>query len=208
MSKADLRAAILGDTHRPDLAGSVDRWIREAEGMIRRDLTGYPLSTVLTDTERESPSSTIYILPSGISQIRTIRDNSRLSGDGLIKVAPDALARVDLQQPSVQYAQYDESVIEIRGNPPQGATFTVLYYGLPAPLVNDGDTNTLLIDHETIYLAGAKYFLYLHTQDRELAGDMINLYDAAIDQLNEAYARLLGGTRQAQAYNFGHRSSY
>ena len=108
----------------------------------------------------------------------------------------------------IQYAENGDGTIEFRGVPSATDVFDILYYGTPAPFSADGDENELLTDHETLYMAGAKFFLYLHTQDRELASDELDIYNGVIDTLNEQVARKVGGASIAPTYNFAGGSSY
>ena len=53
-----------------------------------------------------------------------------------------------------------------------------------------------MTDHETLYMAGSKFFLYLHTQDRELASDELDIYNGVIDTLNEQMSRARSAARR------------
>ena len=86
--------------------------------------------------------------------------------------------------------------------------FDILYYGTPTPFSSDTDENELLTDHETLYMAGSKFHLYLHTQDRELAQDELQIFNGVIETLNEQVARKVGGANIAPTYNFAGGSSY
>ena len=86
--------------------------------------------------------------------------------------------------------------------------FDLLYFGSPAPFTTDSDENDLLTDHESLYLEGAKFFLYLHTQDRELASDSLEIFNGIASTLNEEAARKIGGAAVAPTYNMAGGSSY
>ena len=205
MNYGELKQAILDDTHRPDLTTHVARFVRQCEGMIRRDLTAYLLNTTLTDSDRDSGG--VYNLPTRILQIRHIMLQGR-QGDALQRVAPGQIRRLDTTADVVQYAQYSGDQIEFRGTPGAAQVFDLLYYGTPAPFSADGDENDLLTDHETLYMAGSKFFLYEHTQDMELAGANATLFNAIVDELNEQIARQIGGNNVAPSYNFAGGSAY
>ena len=108
----------------------------------------------------------------------------------------------------LQYCQYGNGDIEFRGVPGTSDIFDVLYFGTPAPFSSDTDENDLLTDHESLYLSAAKFFLYLHTQDRELASDSLEIFNSIVDTLNEQLARQIGGANIAPVYNFAGGSSY
>lgn len=205
MNYGELKQAILDDTHRPDLSSHVERFVRQCEGMIRRDLRGYILSTTLTDSDRASGA--VYNLPARLSEIRDIKLQGR-QGDGLDRVAPAAIRRMDTTADVLQYAQLGNDTIEFRGTPGAADVFDLLYMGTPEPFSDDADENDLLTDHETLYMAGSKVFLYEHTQDLELMGTQANLFDAIIEDLNEHIARKIGGVRVTTTYNFAGGSSY
>ncbi len=205
MNYSELQQAIIEDTHRPDLASLVPRFITEAEGLIRRDLTAYLLSTTITNADRISEG--IYQLPVRTLIIRSIHLQGR-QGDSLDRVGVGNIRRLDKTADPIQYAEYGDGRIEFRGNPSDSHVFDLSYYGTPAPLANPTDTNELLTDHESLYIAGAKFWLYVHTQDRELASDENSIFNGVIDTLNEQIARKIGGSRIAPTYNMAGGSSY
>jgi hypothetical protein len=205
MNYGELKQAILDDSHRADLSTHVARFIRQCEGMIRRDLTGYLINTTLTDSDRVSAG--LYNVPGRLLMVREIRLQGR-QGDGLVRVGPGHIRRLDSTADVVQYAQNGDSTIEFRGVPAATDIFDLLYYGTPAPFSDDADENDLLTDHETLYMAGSKFFLYQHTQDRELAGDELQIFNGVVEDLNAKIARQIGGATIAPTYNFAGGSSY
>ena len=205
MNYGELKTAILDDTHRSDLSTHVARFVRQCEGLIRRDLIGYLVSTTLTDSDRVSAG--LFTLPARLLQIRHISLQGR-EGDALQRVAPGQIRRLDSTADVVQYCQNGDGTIEFRGVPGTADVFDILYYGTPAPFSADGDENELLTDHETLYMAGSKFFLYLHTQDLELANAELDIFNGVIDTLNDQVARKLGGNNVTPSYNFAGGSSY
>ncbi len=205
MNYGELKTAILDDTHRSDLSTHVERFIRQCEGMIRRDLTAYLINTTMTDTDRVSEG--LYNVPGRLLEVRDIKLQGR-QGDGLTRVSPGQIRRLDSTADVVQYAQNGDGTVEFRGNPGTADIFDILYYGTPAPFTDDSDENELLTDHETLYMAGSKVFLYLHTQDKELAADEATLFDGIVEDLNKQIARKIGGAVVAPSYNFAGGSSY
>jgi len=205
MNYGELKTAVLADTHRSDLVNDVARFVRECEGLIRRELTAYALRTTMTDSDRIS--SGLYNVPGTLVQIRSIHLQGR-DGDGLTRVAPGHIRRLDVTSDPWQYAQNGDNTIEFRGVPSTTHIFDLLYYGTPAPFVDDIDENDLLTDHEGLYMAGSMFYLYLHTQDRELAADQLDVFNGIIDTLNESVARKIGGSGIAPIYNMSSRSSY
>ena len=206
MNYTDLQAAIISDTHRADLAADIPRFIRLAEGLIRRDLRAYELTATLTDADRVTPGEGIYTLPGRAVDIRSIHLVGR-QGDSLQRVMPGHVRRLAATADVIQYCQHGSGTIEFRGVPSTSDSFELRYFGTPAPL-EDVATNDLLTDHEGLYQAGAQYYLYLKTQDRELAQDQANTFDAIMERINEQMARKIGGGQVAPTYNMSSRSSY
>lgn len=206
MNYTDLQAAILSDSHRDDLSGEVPRFIRLAEGLIRRDLKAYELTATISDSDRVTAGEPVYTLPGRIIDIRAVHLVGR-QGDSLHRVMPRAIRRLSLTADVVQYCQHGDDTMEFRGNPSASHSFDVRYFGTPAPLEDESE-NDLLTDHEGLYMSGALYYLYLHTQDRELAQDQANTFDAIMERINETMARKISGGAVAPTYNFAVRSSY
>lgn len=207
MNYAELQTAILEDTHREDLASLVPRFIREAEGMIRRDLTAYLITTTLTETDRVLANASQYMLPGDSLVIRRVALQGQI-GPGITRIALDSITSyVDSNRVAV-YVEAGDGTIEFRGVPPENAVFDLNYFGMPAPLVNPTDTNSLLTENESLYKSASMFFLYQNTQDRELANDSAQLFDGIIETLNEQIARKIGGAKITASYQFGNGGSY
>lgn len=201
-----LQTAIMTDTHRPDLASEIPRFIRLAEGLIRRELRAYELSATLTDADRVTAGEGVYTLPGRVLDIRSIHLVGR-QGDGLNRVMPGHIRRMAGTADVVQYCQYGDGTLEFRGIPGSSDEFEVRYFGTPAPLDTTA-TNELLDDHEGLYMAGAKFYLYQYEQNLELAQAEANTFDAIMERINEQMARKISGGTVAPTYNFSHTSSY
>lgn len=205
MNKGELVTAIIEDSHRADLAALVPRFIREGEGMIRRELVALPVRTTFGEADRSVTDANIYTLPTGIQTIRTIRNGDTT----LSKVSIGKVRSLSRAASPLWFAEIDDSYIEIRGTPPTDTVFDIEYIGYPAPLVENTDTNSLLEDNETLYIAGAMFFLRTHTEEEALAQKALSTFYNVLEKLNEQYGRKYGGTTVAGGYNlFGGESSY
>ncbi len=204
MNYTELQAAIISDSHRDDLAAEVPRFIRQCEGLIRRDLKAYELTATLTDSDRVSGG--IFTLPGRVLDVRSIHLVGR-QGDSLQRVGPGHIRRLDTTADVLQYAQYGDDTVEFRGVPSSTDEFDVRYFGTPAPL-SETATNDLLTDHESLYMSGSLYYLYKNEQDRVLMQDQANEFDAIVERLNEQMARKIGGASVAPTYNMSSESSY
>lgn len=205
MNYGELKAAVLSDSHRPDLDGEVVRFIREAEGMIRRDLKGYTLSTTLGEADRLSGG--LYQLPATVLVIRSLHVADRRA-DALEKVSPVNARRVATSADPHWYADLGNNTIEIRGTPGTDVQLDLLYFGHPAALSADTDENDLLTDHESLYINGGLFFLHKHEQNRELMQDALDVFNGVMKTLNEQISRKIGGASIAPSYNFSGGSSY
>lgn len=202
-----LKTLILNRAHRTDLSGDVADFVRQAEGMIRRELVAYPLTKNLTDTDRVSGG--IYTLPIGLLQVREIwTADSQGNSYALEPVGVTSIREeLDLSAPVIQWAMRGTQ-IEFRGSPAAASTLEMLYYGTPDAFAADGDTNDLLRDHEALYLDAGLMQLYTHTEDVELADKAEGRFNTAIEKLNQQYGRKVGGARPAAAYDFSPSGSY
>ncbi len=206
MNYTELQQAIIEDTHRPDKAALIPRFIRLGEGLIRRDLKAYELSIEFDNNSRVNPNEAVYSIPVDVTEIRVLHRKGAPENNGLLRVAPDAIRKLRMADKVAQYCQYGSGAIEFRGNPSVDDVFQMVYFGMPAPL-SQVPTNELLTDHEGLYQSAATYYLYLHTQDRELAQDQATTFDAIMERINEYMARKIGGASNTPSYNFSVRSA-
>lgn len=201
-----LQTAVMTDTHRPDLSAEVPRFIRLAEGLIRRELKAYELTYTMTDSDRVTAGEGIYTLPGRVLDIRSIHLVGR-QGDSLTRVMPGHVRRLAGTADVLQYCQFGDGTVEFRGIPGTSDSFDVRYFGTPAPLDTTA-TNELLDDHEGLYMAGAKYYLYLYEQNLELAQAEANTFDAIMERINEQMARKISGGTVAPTYTMSSEASY
>lgn len=206
MNYDDLKTAVIEDTHRPDLTGLVPRFIREAEGMIRREMTAYILTTTIEEPARQANPNQ-YTLPTGALIIRRIAVQGQ-QGSDLTRIALGNITSYAAAQGLAVYAEPGDGLIEFRGTPPADTIFDLNYFGMPAPLVDDTDTNTLLDENETLYKSAAMFYLYQNTQDRELASDALDVFNGVVSTLNEQVARKIGGAKITASYQFGSGGGY
>lgn len=201
---SDLRADIVSDSKRSDLFTETPRFIRLAEGLIRRDLTAYELTATLTDADRVTDG--VYTLPTGFQQDRSVHVVGR-TARALNRVSANQSRVYEPSADVVQYTIHGDGTIEFRGVPSESDTFDLRYFGMPEPLETTA-TNALLTDHEGLYLSGALYYLYMNEQSTELAGAQAQTFDAIMERINEMMKRRLGGNASAPLYNMTSRSSY
>jgi hypothetical protein len=196
MDRAELIAAAIADSHRPDLEDEMPRFLREAEGMIRRTLQAYEVTTTLTEDERVSAG--LYELPSTLLNVREI-----FTGDTppLIQVSLAAIRGRSSSGAVLEYAVRGQRV-EFRGVPATDAELELVYVGWPEPLVDDSDTNDLLEQHEVIYKSAMLHSIFAaNTQDLELADAQLEVFNNAVELLNQANGRKQGGATVTGAYN-------
>ena len=200
MNYGELKTAVLEEAHRPDLTAKVAGFIRLAEGRMARELRTAEQAASSTLAEADRVSEGIYTLPPTCLEIRTVFL--------LTDTRPQALEQVGLAQirarasssPVAQFAVRGEQV-EFRGVPATDSEFEVEHLARFASLSADTDTNDLLERHEALYLFGAVFHLFMHTQDLELAQAAGELFTDAVERINEQAGRKLGGAGIAGAYN-------
>src|SRR5262245_53256904 len=118
MNYGELKTAVLDDAHRPDLTGQVARFIRECEGMIRRELRAFVQTATLGESDRVAGG--VYTLPPYLLELRAITPADE-DADALEQVSLLTVRRYTGVSP-LQYAMRGDT-IEIRGTPATDAEF-------------------------------------------------------------------------------------
>lgn len=196
-----LQTEILAVAKRPTLTSEVVSCIRRAEGMIRRELLGYELQATIQESDRVSNG--VYNAPSYLHYVQSI---STTDADGdeypLNRVGLNNIYRLSASASLLEYAVYND-FIEFRGVPATDKEMRCNYIGHPAPL-DVTSTNALLTDHEEIYISGALFQLYAgYIEAAELAQGQLDIFNNAVDGLNMAIRRKLGGGVRSYGYNLG-----
>lgn len=207
MDRNTVLTAAFSDAHREDLQAAFgDRFLLEAESLIRARLEFYYSEATLDDTVRVTPAGAIYTLPQrDISLVRHILRGS----DGLPLDQTDetnihtygSLSQV------VAYVVRPTTVV-FAGTPGAGATFSIHYFGPPLPLVLPGDSNNLLNDYSDLYKWAIQSSIFQRARDYDAASAVTASANSKIDEINRKMKKLLGGARASNPYNTEWRSSY
>lgn len=205
MNYGELKAAIIKDSHRDDYVAEVPRYISQGEGKIASLLDGYILSDTLTDIDRLSPTSSVYVLGSGVTAMRSV---IRASTGLPLKQTDETTAaqHMSIKDP-LMYVMRDASIY-IVGNPGTGESINIVYYGMPQPLAADSDTNSLLNEYPQLYNMAAQIFILQRARNWNAANEMIRDVNALIRSINRRTRKKLGGAQSATPYNTNFRSSY
>lgn len=208
MNYGELKTFVLADAHRADLTTHIERFVRGAEGLIRRKCPNFQTdaSVTLDDTDRSGTDSDLYTLPSGVLEVRRVVALDA-NVPPLHPVGPNNLALKSRSSSSSFYALLGNR-LQIRGTPGEGAEWDVLYWGELAELSADGDTNAVLTSHEALYVHGAKHYLRRHTEEWDQAAEELELFNDVADALNELTKRRIGNAGAAPAYDFGGGGGY
>lgn len=197
MTFAELKDLILEYAHRPDLTAEVAGFVSLAEGLIRRDLRASTYSVTLDEADRVADG--VYTLPSTLLEVRSFRVEHDTHFDTLEQVSPQQIATLPSTLPVQWYAMLG-STVEFRGVPGTDEEIELVYFGHPTAL--SGDSDVLALD-DALYIYGSLFHLYQFTQDLELANAALETFTDALNKLNEAAGRKLGGASVRPAYWFG-----
>jgi hypothetical protein len=182
----------------------VDRFIAEGESILRARLEAYGLEVILTDADRTDVDSGVYTLPSGLITVRhVIRDD----GTPLTSVDETLIAFNRTLTTQQQYCVRPTTIV-IAGTPAEESEIALHYFGIPAPLDGDNDTNTLLSDYPGLYKDLGMVGVYERASNLGMAQAKLQKANSLIDEINRAMKKKLGGKQAANAYNVGFRSSY
>lgn len=206
MNRSELITAALSDSHREDYTAHASRFVSEAEAMIAARLETYGLEVTLTDTDRgDDITSPVYSLPARLKLVRHVFKIGE-------PIPLDAVDETTVGQYSniVQVACYAVRVSSLifAGLPPEDTQFRLHYFGLPAPLVQDTDTNSLLNDFPQLYKEAMQVSIFKRARDYEAATAAFTSANGLIDEINRQVKKQLGGARSSNPYNVGWRSSY
>lgn len=202
MNYLDLQTAIRTDSHREDYAiADIKRFIQQGEALIALTLEGYFLEATIAETARVVEA--VYTLPSKVTLMRTVLYNNC----PLDQVDETTIAQYRSYAVPVAYCMRDTTIL-FAGVPPTDASFALKYFGMPAALVNDTDTNNLLNDCPQLYIEAAQVYVYKRARNFELASAMVQSVADAIRNINRKTKKKLGGGQSAGAYNVSFRSSY
>lgn len=201
MNYLELKTAILGDTHREDYSPYITRFIQQGEALIALTLEGYFLEATIDEDDRVVDA--IYTLPSKVALMRhVIYDNRPLDQ------VDETLVSQYRSITDVRAYCMREPTILFAGIPPADASFDLKYFGMPAALVNDADTNNLLNDCPQLYIEAAQVYLFKRARNLELSSAMFQSVQSYIRDLNRKTKKKLGGGQSANAYNVSFRSNY
>ncbi|UCE39331.1 MAG: hypothetical protein JSW00_08960 [Thermoplasmata archaeon] len=200
-----LQTLILSTAHRTELTAEAPDFIRYAEGVIARRLRCAEMLTRvdITDSDRVTVDEGFFTLPSDFLEERSFY----LVGSPdywLEKVSLAELRQLSGSAPTRWFNVISPSEVEFRGVPGTSDTIELIYFARPDPLATTA-TNSILTNHEGIYLDLALEALYKFTQDLELASVHSESGINAIESLNEQAGRMVGGQRTRGYYDM---SSY
>lgn len=213
MNREQLIAGALGDAHREDYLTKVEngipimtRMLTEAEALIASRLESYGLEQVLNDASRNNDfTSPVYALP---LRLRLVRHVFKV-GQAVPLDAVDETT-VGLYKTASQVSCYCVRVAHLifAGVPGEGTEFNLHYFGLPAPLVQNTDTNTLLNDYPNLYKEALQVYIFKRAKDFESAQIAQQSATGLMDEINRQVKKQLGGARSSNPYNVSFRSSY
>lgn len=202
-TKAQLRQMILDETHKNYVSADIDRYIAQAEQLIATRLETYPLEYTLTDADRVTIGGAVYNLPANVRNVRYIH-----TADYPLDQVDENIVADNATSSNVLCFAVRPKTVVLAGTPGTGSTFLLQYFGLPAALAADSDTNNLLNSNQALYIEAAAMYVFNRAQDYESAGNAFERFKTLCDEINRWTKKLIGGARSSNAYNVKHRSSY
>lgn len=202
MNYLELQTAIRTDSHREDYAtADIKRFIQQGEALIALTLEGYFLEATLDEDDRVVEA--IYTLPPKVALMRSVIFDNR----PLDQVDETLISQYRSVSTVCAYCMRDPTIL-FAGVPPEDSSFDLKYFGMPAALVSDSDTNTLLNDCPQLYIEAAQVYVYKRARNLELSSAMFQSVQSMIRDINRKTKKKLGGGQSANPYNVSFRSSY
>ncbi len=197
----DLKTWLSTTGHRGDLTADIPGFIQSAESMIAEHVRAIEMVTTFALTETDRDAGAVYSLPSDFLGAKAVTGTQSSVGYALKQVSISELYRYGLSGDPVVYAIYDRK-IEFRASPAVNAAFTLIYFKRPAAFVADGDTNTVLTNHPTLYQHAGMHWFHVHTQDVELATAHESAFMDAAVGVNALAEEVRGAASVANQQNF------
>lgn len=202
---AELRAAAAADTHRSYDTPTMTRFVAQGEGLIRSQLEAYSLAVTLTDADRPlGVTSGVYTLPTRTLLVKYVHNADAMPLDQV----DENLAWSHRSASIVSMYAVRPSSILVAGVPGAGTSLTMQYFGMPAALAADGDTNQLLNDFPQLYINALAVYMHERAQDYESADRCFRAVQTLTRSINRSMHKLLGGARAVPVYNTNFRSTY
>lgn len=197
----ELKTWVSNTGHRGDLTADIPGFIQSAESMIAEQVRAIEMVTTVALLEADRDAVAVYNLAADFLGAKAVTGTQSSVGYALKQVSIAELYRYALAGDPVVYAVYDRQ-IEFRASPAVNAAFTLIYFKRPAAFVADGDTNSLLTNHPTLYQHASMFWFHVHTQDLELAAAHESAFGDAVDDVNALAEEVRGAASVADQQNF------
>ena len=181
--KNTLKLEVEAYMHRTDLADRLDGFVDLATKRIGRDLRSMENQIILDPFE---VTDQLQLLPDGyralkeLSYLNGSRRVQLLSGSGLV------LAQFPQTGSSPQRYRVQGRFVEIK--PFSARDYRLIYWEEPSELVDDSDTNQVLLEYPYIYLYACMIEANFYVQNggaRELS---LTTYQGEVEQINNTSA--------------------
>jgi len=197
----ELKTWISSTGHRGDLTDDIPGFIQDAESMIATHVRSVEMVSTTPLVEADRDAGAVYNLSSDFLGAKAVTGTQSSVGYSLKQISIAELYRYGLSGTPVVYAIYDQQ-IEFRAAPAADTEFTVIYFKRLAEFSADGDTNTLLTNHPTLYQHAAMHWFHVHTQDVELASAHESAFMDAAVAVSALAEEVRGSATVANQQNF------
>src|SRR5678815_2280899 len=207
MIKTELAAMILDVGHRPDLTTKTDMFIRQAEGMIARDVRAKEQvvwGATLTTANRTGAGLPTYTLPTNYLAERVFYNPNANISDPLESKSLGEMRSLSASAPVLWYTVRG-TVIEFRGTPADADIITYDYFSKVAAVSAVDADNVLLNAHESLYLEAGLFFLHTWEQNLELAQAHLDVFTHTAKGVNAEAAFKHGSQSPSPPYNMQSR---
>jgi hypothetical protein len=185
----DLKQAVQDWMDRTDIAGNVDDFVTLAEAGLNRELEALEVDTTLTSTENERTISTAAL---GVETPISVWMNYYGREVEILKLQDGDFPFTDSVGTPWVWG-YQEDAIVFNRPLSAGQTFR-LHHTVKFDLVDDGDTNWLLLNHPDVYLSAAIVWGGKFTDDNPKVQGYGSLLGSFIASVNSKERRKKRGT--------------
>jgi hypothetical protein len=189
----ELKTEIIRFAKRADLADQAANYVSRAGDMIARKARTLEMvsTSTLTDGNRLFGVGPIYSLPADIVAPISIYGLQGATAYKLLMVSTQEIRRYSVSADPL-WACVSGRRVEFRGVPATGSSFDLTYFARPAEFLSgDLGSNTVLAGTPELYLHGSLHWLHLECQDIDMAQAHLDLFTAAVEDLNRQADRTM-----------------
>lgn len=183
MNYAELQTEVANYLHRTDLGGQIPTFIATAEAMMFRELNIKVMEASVTGTTVDGYA----VLPNDFSQVTRVSVSNGGSALALDYLSPGQYSTAVEAYP--KYYSLENGKLRLWGTA-TGATYTLYYIPVIAPLSGSNTSNWLLANAQDLYLYAAALEGAKYTRNQQEVQNLTPLVTGLVDSITRQSKRI------------------